>query len=129
MISGITMNPDADPQVLKAIARQVEELGFSYCYVADQGLSRDVYVTLSNLAASTTSLRLGPGITHPYVRHPAATAVAIATLDELSHHRAFLGIGAGGTRALAPSTSTEESHSAPAPRQWKLRDGSGPANP
>jgi 5,10-methylenetetrahydromethanopterin reductase len=102
MISGITINPDADIRVLKAAARLAEELGFTYLYVADQGLSRDVYITLTALASCTTRLRLGPGITHPYVRHPAATAVAVATLDELSDHRAFLGVGAGGTRALGP---------------------------
>ncbi len=102
MILGITMNPDAEIHTLKEAAGLAEELGFRYFYLADQGLSRDVYVTLAALASSTTSLRLGPGVTHPYVRHPAATAVAVATLDELSGRRAFLGVGAGGSRALRP---------------------------
>ena len=36
-------------------------------------------------------------MTDPYIRHPALTAVAIATLDEASDGRAILGIGAGGS--------------------------------
>ena len=38
---------------------------------------------------------MGPGVTNPYVRSPAITASAIATLDELSNGRATLGIGPG----------------------------------
>src|SRR4029077_10806495 len=34
-------------------------------------------------------------VTDPYSRHPALTAMAIATLDELSGQRAVLGLGAG----------------------------------
>ena len=37
-----------------------------------------------------------PGKANPYTRHPAMTATAIATLDELSGGRAMLGLGVGG---------------------------------
>ncbi len=102
LISSITMNPDAPPASLARAVQQAEALGFEECYIADQGFSRDLYVTLAMLAGATRRIHCGPGITHPYTRHPAATAVAIATLDELSGGRAFLGIGAGGSRTLAP---------------------------
>jgi 5,10-methylenetetrahydromethanopterin reductase len=36
-------------------------------------------------------------VTDPYARHPALTAAAVASLDELSGGRAILGIGAGGS--------------------------------
>jgi 5,10-methylenetetrahydromethanopterin reductase len=38
---------------------------------------------------------MGPCVTDPYSRHPALTAMAVATLDEISGGRAVLGIGAG----------------------------------
>jgi 5,10-methylenetetrahydromethanopterin reductase len=38
---------------------------------------------------------LGPCVTDPFARHPALTAMAIATLDEISGGRGILGIGAG----------------------------------
>jgi 5,10-methylenetetrahydromethanopterin reductase len=100
--TAITLDPAASPALLARCVQMAEELGFSYCYVADQGFSRDVYVTLASLAGVTQQIFLGPGVTHPYTRHPAAAAVAIATLDEISGGRAFLGVGAGGARTLAP---------------------------
>jgi 5,10-methylenetetrahydromethanopterin reductase len=54
-------------------------------------------VSLTDLAARTKNLLLGSRVTDPYIRHPALTAVAIATLDEASGGRAILGIGAGGS--------------------------------
>jgi 5,10-methylenetetrahydromethanopterin reductase len=50
---------------------------------------------LAAIALGTERLRIGPAVTDPYTRHPAITAAAIATLDELSGGRARLGIGAG----------------------------------
>src|SRR5262249_2624994 len=40
-------------------------------------------------------IKLGPCVTDPYSRHPSMTAMAIATVDEISRGRAVLGIGAG----------------------------------
>ncbi len=99
---GLTMNPDAPPEKLLKAVQLAENLGFNYCYIGDQGFSRDVYVTLSILASATKRIHLGPGVTHPYTRHPAVAAATIASLDELSSGRAFLGVGAGGSRALGP---------------------------
>lgn len=74
-----------------------EEGGMDSFWVADQRWMRDVYVTLTDLAARTGRIRLGTRVTDPYVRHPGLTAVALASLDEASGGRAVLGIGAGGS--------------------------------
>ncbi len=50
-----------------------EELGYSYCMVADEGLMLDVYAVLGAAARATSTIRLGP-VTNPYTRHPAAVA-------------------------------------------------------
>ena len=84
-----------------ALARRAEALGFSAVWVADEGFGQDPYVALTAIAAETRTIRLGTGITNPYTRHPAVTAVAIATLDAYAGGRAFLGLGAGGVLALA----------------------------
>jgi len=54
-----------------------------------------VYETLALIAEGTETIKMGPGVTNPYVRSPAITAAAVATLDELSNGRATLGIGPG----------------------------------
>ena len=78
-----------------------EELGYSYCMVADEGLMLDVYAVLGAAARVTSTIRLG-AVTNPYTRHPAATAAAIATVDEMSGGRAFVTLVAGGTMVLHP---------------------------
>ena len=103
MKTGINLIPEAPVGEMVGLAVAAEDLGFDRCWVYDEGLAtRDVHLTLGAIAAATSRLELGPGITNPFTRHPAQTAATIATLDELSEGRAFLGIGAGGTLTLAP---------------------------
>lgn len=101
--AGVNLIPEESIDRMVELARLAEAAGYDRCWVYDEGLAtRDVYVTLSAIAMATERLELGPGITNPYTRHVGATAGAIATLDELSHGRAFLGIGAGGSLTLDP---------------------------
>lgn len=76
-------------------AKLAEDNGYDTVWLADERFYRDPFCLLSHLATVTTRVKLGPGITDPFVRHPALTTTAIATLDELSQGRAVLGLGAG----------------------------------
>ncbi len=101
--TGINIFLELPVDSLVKIAQEAEELGFSKCWVYDEGLvTRDPYVTLSAIACNTRKICLGTGITNPYTRHPGITASSIASLDELSNGRAFLGVGAGGSITLSP---------------------------
>src|SRR5689334_1182155 len=83
------------PDVLRA-GILAEELGFDSLWVADTHLIwRDVYVLLGALAARTSRIALGPGVTHAQVRHVSLTAAAIASLAELAPGRVNLGLGVG----------------------------------
>jgi len=99
----INIIPEDSVGEVVALAVEAERLGYDRAWVYDEGLvTRDLYVTLTAMAAATTRLQIGPGITNPYTRHPAQTAAAIASLDEYSDGRAFYGIGAGGSLTLNP---------------------------
>ncbi|MEJ7900630.1 MAG: LLM class flavin-dependent oxidoreductase [Thermomicrobiales bacterium] len=54
---------------------------------------------LSALAASTTSIELGPLVLSTSFRNPALTAKIAETIDEISNGRFTLGIGAGWNRS------------------------------
>jgi 5,10-methylenetetrahydromethanopterin reductase len=76
-------------------AKLAEANGYAAVWLADERFYREVYTSLGQIASRTSRVLLGPCVTDPYSRHPALTAMAIATLDEVSGGRAILGIGAG----------------------------------
>jgi probable F420-dependent oxidoreductase len=55
----------------------------------------DVWVTIGNIAAVTSRIRLGTGVYVLPLRNPFAAAKAIATAQELAGGRVMLGIGTG----------------------------------
>ncbi len=91
---GVVNNVPVDR--LQRRARTAEELGFDHFWLADERLFRNVYVGLAAAAMATKAIQLGVSVTNPYTRHPAHTAAAIATVDELSGGRTTLGLGPGG---------------------------------
>jgi 5,10-methylenetetrahydromethanopterin reductase len=76
-------------------AKLAENCGFETVWLADERFFREVYSSLAVLAGRTRRVRLGPCVTDPFARHPALTAMALGTLDEISEGRAIFGIGAG----------------------------------
>jgi probable F420-dependent oxidoreductase len=63
-------------------------------YTAETPLA-DVWVTIGNVSAVTTTIKLGTGVFVLPLRNPFATAKAIATAQELSGGRVWLGVGTG----------------------------------
>jgi 5,10-methylenetetrahydromethanopterin reductase len=93
-------------------ARQAEALGYASVWLGDSQLIwRELYVLLGAVAATTSRVALGTGVTNPVTRHPAVTAGAITTLQELTRGRAILGIGLGNTSTATlgrrPATRAE----------------------
>src|ERR1700730_12517568 len=72
-----------------------EAVGYDTVWLADERFYRGVYSCLTPFAGHTSKVLLGPCVTDPFSRHPALTAMAIATLDEVSGGRGIPGIGAG----------------------------------
>ncbi len=86
-----------DPlQHLIQVVEHAEQLGYTNFWYGNEKFYRDPWVGLAVAAQHSTQIRLGTFIQDPYTLHPALTAVAIATLDELSQGRAVLLLGAGG---------------------------------
>lgn len=79
-------------------AQLAEELGYQRLWVGDSHMIwREVYVLLGAIAVGTKRLHIGPGVTHPVLRHPTVTASAMVSLNELTGGRTHLGIGVGAT--------------------------------
>ena len=83
------------------LARQAEAAGFELLgFVDSQNIACDVHVALTVAALSTTTIRLGPTVTNPLTRHIVVTANALASVDELSGGRAFVGLGSADSAAF-----------------------------
>ena len=82
-------------------AERAEAAGFDGLYYSDsQNIRLECWVALTVAAKVTSRLKLGTFVTNPVTRHPAVTASAAATLQEVSGGRVVLGVGRGDS-ALA----------------------------
>lgn len=95
---GISWVPD-DLTTYGDLVRRTEAIGVDRIGVPDTQASqyRECYVTLSHLFANTTRAAAGPVVSNPVTRHPAVTAAAIASADEVSGGRAFICMATGDT--------------------------------
>jgi 5,10-methylenetetrahydromethanopterin reductase len=89
------------PELVR-LAVAAEDLGATALLLADEGVDRDLYVTLTAIAVATRRLALIPAITNPHSRHPVATAAALGSLAEIAPGRVVAGLGAGGTLVFRP---------------------------
>jgi 5,10-methylenetetrahydromethanopterin reductase len=102
MTSGVVLQGAYPPGEFASMIERIESLGFTNLWLTDSSLhARNSYAYLTLAATHSDRLRLGTAVTNPLTRHPAVTAVAAATIDELSEGRMILGIGAGDRPLLA----------------------------
>lgn len=92
---GLLTLGDVPPAEVTERARLAESVGYDAFWVADERFFREPYQLLALAGAATRRIRLGPCVADPFTRHPALTAMAMATLDEATGGRAVLTYGAG----------------------------------
>jgi 5,10-methylenetetrahydromethanopterin reductase len=91
------LSDELRPRDLIELVELTDSLGYGTFWYTDQRFWRDCYAGLTLAAVHSRHLKLGPGVSDPYTRHPAGIAMAIATIDEISDGRAMLGLGVGGS--------------------------------
>lgn len=101
------------PKIYEEIAVEAEGLGYDSFFVTDhflrphapnnikisQNATIEAWTLLSNLAAKTTSIKLGTAVTPMPLRKPEILAKMVASVDILSEGRVILGVGAGWDHA------------------------------
>jgi 5,10-methylenetetrahydromethanopterin reductase len=98
---GVLLSAEYPMTELADLGKLSEDLGYTYFWYVDARYRPECYLGLAAVAAKTEKILLGTVVTDPFSRHPAITAVSIATLDEMSNGRAILGLGAGGATIKA----------------------------
>jgi len=98
----VILQPVDTPAQFIGMVQEIESLGYSRLWCTDSSLhARNAYSYLTLAALNTETMSIGTAVTNPLTRHPAITASAAATIDELSSGRMILGIGAGDRPLLA----------------------------
>ena len=74
-------------------------------YWLKSAASLECWTTLASLAAHTRNIKLGSLVTNANLRHPSLLAKITSSLDNISHGRVILGIGAGDKLSKQELTS------------------------
>ena len=97
---GIEFVPNETVPTIINYCKFAEDNGLNYLWITDHYNNRNVFEMLALIAANTSRIKMGPGITNAFTQSPAVTASAICTIDEISNGRATLGIGPGDLSTL-----------------------------
>ena len=92
---GVGLLGDLSTARIVDLSQRIEGYGLDQIWVADERFYRDVFVNMTLAACHTRRVKIGALVTDPYIRHPAVTAAAAASIDEVSRGRVVLGLGAG----------------------------------
>lgn len=113
--SSVLLVPRFPPAELIRLAQLSEAEGYDAFWLADERFFREVHTHLTLAALHTDRIMIGNMVTDPYVRHPAISAMAIASVDEIADGRAAFGLGAGvsgfremGIARRKPATAMRE---------------------
>lgn len=115
-----TVGWDGGTAQLVDLAVRAEAAGFARFGVSDWKFYQDCFVVMTACLMATKTLEAESLVTEPYVRNPAVTAAAFATMDDVSGGRVVFGIGAGvesSTRVWTAPWGHERPHPLEAVRE------------
>ena len=92
---GVQVAATTPPARLPAIASEVERLGYAELWLAEDYFESGGIAAVSAALAATESITVGLGVLSARVRHPAVTAMELATLGALYRGRFIAGLGHG----------------------------------
>ena len=112
----LRVNNDLKPAQLVDMAVMAERMGFDQMWVSNDLFLRSAPTMAAMMLQATKKIHIGIGIMNPYSVHVSELAMIGSTLQEASHGRFILGLGAGAADFLGwagierpkPLTKTRE---------------------
>src|ERR1700712_2229267 len=90
----------ACPPGLRSVGHSqiAEKLGYERAWLFDSpALYTDIWISVARIADATDRIGVGTGVAVPSMRHPMATASAIAAIEALAPGRLVVAFGTGFT--------------------------------
>ena len=91
----VELSPVVATNDMLELAKLVDEAGADRLGISDVAMLRDTFLVQALCAQATDRVQIVSLVSNPYLRHPAAVATTLATLNEITQGRTFLGIGVG----------------------------------
>lgn len=92
---GLFIATSTPPEEIPALAKQAEDLGFQEVWVAEDYFAYGGFTAAALALQATQRVKVGIGIVASVARHPAVTAMEIATLARVYPGRLLPGVGHG----------------------------------
>ena len=86
-------------EVILHVARRAEDLGYDGFFLAE-GWSQDAAVLLTEIATKTERITIGTGVLSVWGRTAGTLAMLATSLDQVSHGRFVLGLGASSPQLV-----------------------------
>ena len=96
----LRVNNDLKPAQLVDMAVMAERMGFDQMWVSNDLFLRSAPTMAAMMLQATKKIHIGIGIMNPYSVHVSELAMIGSTLQEASHGRFILGLGAGAADFL-----------------------------
>ncbi|WP_417475582.1 TIGR03842 family LLM class F420-dependent oxidoreductase [Leisingera sp.] len=106
---GICFKGFVEPERARALVRQAENAGFTYCWFYDSHiLWRESFVAMAMCMEHTKKMRFGPLVTNPNSREWSVAASLFGSLAKQSNGRFDIGLGRGDSavRVMGKKPST-----------------------
>ena len=100
---GVVFDGFDDAREMIRLAQGAEAAGAASVWVAEHMGWREAVTACAGIAVATERVRLVPTAISPYLWHPAPTAMALATLEELAHGRVAVAVSVGNLLNLKES--------------------------
>ena len=91
---GIGLIPQKNLSEIIEWAKLSENVGFEYLWLSDYPNSK-TYEFLKKIALETENIKIGHGVTNPYIKSPNRISAEIINLNKISCNRSILGISPG----------------------------------
>jgi 5,10-methylenetetrahydromethanopterin reductase len=104
--TGIVLRNALPRDEARGIVQTAQDVGYDAVFVPEID-GREAFSTLTAFGHAADRILLGTGVVAMWARTPVTTAMAAATVQDLSGGRMVLGIGAGSPTGLGGSTGAE----------------------
>ncbi|HJP05611.1 MAG: LLM class flavin-dependent oxidoreductase [Gammaproteobacteria bacterium] len=97
----VILESNNSPETVLRLGKLAEEYGLGGVWVSNMSDARDPFINFAQLGLATQRIRVGPIAVSPFELHPLKMTSSLLTLNELTHGRAQIVVGAGGGTAQA----------------------------